>query len=148
MKIAIGADHGGFALKESIRINLEENGYEVLDKGVYDTDSVDYPDIAVSTCQEVLNGNADKAILICGTGIGISITANKIKGIRCALCAESYSAKLASRHNNANVIALGGRTCGSALAWDIVEAFLTSEFEAGRHERRVHKINNLEDSAC
>lgn len=144
MKIAIGADHGGLELKNFLCDSLSELGYEIIDKGTKTKESVDYPDIAKATCQEVLEGRADKAIVICGTGIGISIASNKIKGIRCALCSESYSARMAAQHNNANVLALGGRTLGPELALEIARSFFEHEFEAGRHERRVNKITALE----
>lgn len=143
--IALGSDHGGFALKEDIKSHLEENGYKVLDCGVYDTSSVDYPDIAEKVADEVTSGNCDCGILVCGTGIGISIAANKIKGVRCAVCGDTYSAKMAKAHNNANIIALGGRVLGSGLAADIVDAYLNASFLGGRHQTRVDKISRLEE---
>ena len=144
VKIAIGSDHSGIELKAFLKDKLEAAGMEVLDCGAYSKDSVDYPDIAERTCAEVLAGNANFAILICGTGIGICISANKLAGIRAAQVPDAYSAKMAKQHNNANAICLGARTIGPDLAWDIVEAYLGVEFEGGRHERRVNKIMDLE----
>ncbi|WHH57565.1 ribose 5-phosphate isomerase B [Petroclostridium sp. X23] len=142
--IAIGSDHGGFELKEEIKKYLTEKGYEVKDFGVATPDSVDYPDIAHPVCSSIVNGECDRGILICGTGIGISIAANKVKGIRAALCGDCYSAKMTKEHNNANVIALGGRVTGPGLAIEIVEAWLGAEFQGGRHQGRIDKIHALE----
>ncbi len=142
--IFIGSDHGGFDLKNEIIDFLKnELKEEVKDLGCYSKDSVDYPDIAKNVCDEVLKNNAI-GILICGTGIGISIAANKITGIRCALCGNEYSAMMAKRHNNANVLALGGRVIGPELAKNIVKTFLQSEFEGGRHQKRIDKITILD----
>ncbi|OHD15299.1 MAG: ribose 5-phosphate isomerase B [Spirochaetes bacterium GWD1_27_9] len=142
--IFIGSDHGGLELKnEVLQYIKNELKEEIIDKGCYSKDSVDYPDIAKDVCSDVLKNNAI-GILICGTGIGISIAANKIDGIRCALCSEEYSASMAKRHNNANVLALGGRTIGAELAKSIVKSFLQSQFEGGRHEKRVNKIMDLQ----
>ncbi|MGO1368668.1 MAG: ribose 5-phosphate isomerase B [Senegalia sp. (in: firmicutes)] len=146
MKIAIGSDHGGFDLKNEIIGYLKEAGYEYNDFGTYSTDSVDYPDFGKKVSESVAKGEYDKGIVICGTGIGISISANKVRGIRCALCSDIYSAKKAAEHNNANLIALGGRVLGVDLAKAIVEAYLSSEFEGGRHERRVNKIMDIEEN--
>lgn len=146
MKIAIGSDHGGFDLKNEIIGYLKEAGYEYNDFGTYSTDSVDYPDFGKKVSGSVAKGEYDKGIVICGTGIGISISANKVRGIRCALCSDIYSAKKAAEHNNANLIALGGRVLGVDLAKAIVEAYLSSEFEGGRHERRVNKIMDIEEN--
>ena len=145
MKIAIGCDHGALALKESVKKVLAELGMEIDDIGTYSEDSIDYPDIAEKVCAEVTSGRAERGVVLCGTGIGISIAANKIRGIRCALCSEAYSARMARAHNNANVLALGGRVLGPGLAGEIVRAFFTQEFEGGRHERRVGKIMALEN---
>ncbi|MGN1118885.1 MAG: ribose 5-phosphate isomerase B [Oscillospiraceae bacterium] len=142
--IAIGSDHAGYALKTEVCKFLEAKGYEFTDCGC-GGESVDYPDIAEKTCAEVTSGRAEKAILICGTGIGISISANKIKGIRAALCGDWYSAKYTRLHNDANVLCMGGRVIGAGLAEEIVEVFLTTEFEGGRHARRVDKIMKLEE---
>lgn len=142
--IYIGCDHGGFALKQEILKYIKEDlAEEAEDLGCYDTSSVDYPDYAEKVCKKVVAENA-KGILICGTGIGISIAANKIAGIRCALCSEPFSAEMTRRHNNANVLAMGGRTVGSELAKSIVKAFLTTEFEGDRHQKRLDKISALE----
>jgi len=144
MRIVIGSDHGGVHLKESIRLDLEQNGYEVVDCGTHSTDSCDYPDIAREVTAQV---NADAktfGILICGTGIGIGIAANKVPGIRAALCHDTFSAKAARAHNNANILTMGERVIGSGLALEIVHAFLQAEFEGGRHERRVRKIAEME----
>ena len=144
MKIAIGADHGGFELKEGIKTYLDEINVSYIDCGTHSLDSVDYPDIAKATCDKVVNGECELAILVCGTGIGISIAANKVKGIRCCACSESFSAKMCRVHNNANVLALGGRVIGIETAKELVNAFLTNDFEGGRHEKRVEKIMALE----
>ena len=145
MKIAIGCDHGALALKESVKKVLAELGAEIDDIGTYTEDSVDYPDIAEKVCEKVISGEADRGVVLCGTGIGISMAANKIKGIRCALCGEAYSARMARAHNDANVLALGGRVLGPELAGDVVRTFFTQEFEGGRHARRVGKIMALEN---
>ncbi|MBR6200035.1 MAG: ribose 5-phosphate isomerase B [Spirochaetales bacterium] len=144
-KIIIGSDHGGFDLKQEIIAFLQNDmKYEVQDMGCYDKNSVDYPDIAETVCNEVKKSGL-YGILICGTGIGISISANKINGIRCALCSDEYSAKMTRHHNDANVLALGGRTVGPELAKSIVQTFLTNDFDGGRHEKRVNKIKLLEE---
>ncbi len=142
--IAIGADHAGFALKEDLRKALEQDGYEFHDFGTFSTDRVDYPDIGKAVAEAVAAGLFDRAILICGTGIGMSITANKIKGIRAGAVSEPYSAMMARMHNNANVICMGGRVVGLGLAIEIAKAFLDNDFEGGRHANRVDKINALE----
>lgn len=144
MKIGIGSDHGGYDLKEVVKEYLESKGIEVLDYGTDSEESVDYPDYGKIVGESVVSGECDRGIVICGTGIGISIAANKVNGVRCALCGDTYSAKMSRAHNNANVIALGARVIGVGLALDIVEAWLDTEFEAGRHERRVNKIMDIE----
>ncbi len=144
MKIAIGSDHAGYDLKEIIKNYLIEKGYEVVDKGTNSKGSVDYPIFGESVAETVAKGEADRGIVICGTGIGISISANKVKGIRAALCTNEYMARMARKHNDANVLALGARVLGIDLALSIVETFLNTEFEGGRHERRVHLIHNIE----
>lgn len=147
MRIVIGSDHGGYHLKETVRLDLEEHGYEVVDCGTHSTDSCDYPDIALAVTAYV-NEDADTlGILICGTGIGIGIAANKVPGIRAALCHDTFSAKAARAHNNANVLTMGERVIGPGLALDIVHAFLAAEFEGGRHERRVNKLTAIEGGA-
>lgn len=143
--IAIGSDHGGFELKNELIRHLESKNIEVKDFGCYNTDSVDYPDIAEVVCNSVISGECDKGILVCGTGIGMSIAANKIKGIRAALLNDTFSARMTAAHNDSNVIALGGRVVGPELAKDIVDAYLSSEFLGGRHQVRVDKIKKLED---
>lgn len=143
--IAIGSDHAGYPLKEYIKKHLLEKGYEVKDMGTGSPQRVDYPDYAKKVCQSVVSGECENGILFCGTGIGISIAANKIKGIRCGLCSEPFSAALTKQHNNANVIAIGGRTTGCELAAAIVDAYLEAEFMGGDHQRRVDKISALEE---
>ena len=143
--IAIGSDHGGFELKEHIKKHLEERSLEYKDFGCYDENSVDYPDIAKKVCNAINSGDADKGILVCGTGIGISIAANKIDGIRAAHCHDVYSAEMTKRHNNANVICMGGRVIGRELAFKIIDAWLDAEFEGGRHQKRIDKIHALEN---
>ena len=144
MKIIIGADHGGFELKEIIKEHLNKKGIETEDVGCFDTNSVDYPDIAVKTCTKVLSGEGEFGILVCGTGIGISMTANKIKGIRAALCSDEFSARATRAHNNANVLCLGGRVTGPELAKSICDAFLSGSFEGGRHQIRIDKMAEVE----
>ena len=145
MKITIGSDHGAVELKEEVKKVLAEfENVEVKDAGTFGTDSVDYPDIAEKVCADVTSGEADRGIVLCGTGIGISIAANKISGIRCALCHDVFSAKKSREHNDANVLAMGGRVIGFGSAEEIVRAWLTTDFEGGRHERRVNKITALE----
>lgn len=143
--VAIGSDHGGYALKQEIMAFLEEQGIAYRDYGCYTDESCDYPDIAKPVCEAVIGGEAENGILICGTGIGISISANKIKGIRAALCSDYYSAKYTRLHNDANVICLGGRTLGAGAACELVNVFLQTEFEGGRHQRRVDKVMALEN---
>ena len=145
MRIAFGCDHGGLHLKEDIKSLLADGGYEVTDFGTNSTDSVDYPDIAVPVANAVANGEFDRGILICGTGIGIGIAANKVKGIRAALCHDTFSAHASREHNNANILTMGERIIGPGLARDIVKIWLTTEFEGGRHERRVAKIADIEE---
>lgn len=134
MNITIGSDHGAVALKDEVKMVLKEyEDIKVTDVGTFGTESVDYPDIAEKVCADVTSGKADLGIVLCGTGIGISIAANKVKGIRCALCNDVYSAKKAREHNNANVLAMGGRVLGFGPAGEIVRAFVESSFEGGRH---------------
>ncbi len=143
MRVAIASDHAGFELKEKIKHYLLEKGVEVLDHGTHSPASVDYPDFAKKVVTSVLNGEVDYGILLCGTGIGMSISANRYKGIRAALCLFPDMARLARAHNNANVLVLPGRLVGPDLAFWIVDTFLTTPFEAGRHERRVQKIDEV-----
>ncbi|MBQ6348048.1 MAG: ribose 5-phosphate isomerase B [Clostridia bacterium] len=144
MKIAIGNDHGGVELKQHLVQYLEEKGYEVVNFGSDVTDSTDYPIYAERVSKAVVSGECEKGILICGTGIGISISANKIHGVRCALCSEPVSAALARQHNDANIVAMGARTIGPVMAEGIVDVFLNTEFQGGRHQRRVDKIMMLD----
>lgn len=144
--IAIGGDHSSPALKADIIQALQSWSYEVVDCGTYSTEAVDYPDIAKTVCQKVVNNECQRGIVICGTGIGISVASNKIKGIRCALCSEGYSARMSREHNNSNVLALGARTIGVELALEIVKIWMESEFDgAERSCRRVNKIMELEN---
>ncbi|MCD8181629.1 MAG: ribose 5-phosphate isomerase B [Firmicutes bacterium] len=143
--IAIGSDHGGFELKGHIMDHLNEKGIEVKDFGVYTEESADYPDCSKPVCEAVLSGECERGILVCGTGIGISIAANKFKGIRAALCGNVFSAKMAKEHNNANIICLGGRVTGRELANMIVDTYLESRFLGGRHAERVKKIHEIEN---
>ncbi len=143
--IALGCDHGGFKLKEEIKAYLEENNIEYKDFGIYEEKSMDYPDKAFEVCEEVAAGNFEKAILICGTGIGISMAANKVKGIRAALCSDCFSAKYTRLHNDANVLCMGGRTLGAGLGIMITDIFLNTEFEGGRHKTRIDKIAAYEN---
>ena len=146
MKIAIGCDHGGLHLKQEIKELLSTLGHEVEDFGTHSTESCDYPDYAEKACKKVQDGNAEIAILVCGTGLGMSIAANKMKNIRAVVCGEEFSAYHAKSHNNANVLCLGARVVGIGLATLIVDTFLNASFEGGRHERRVNKIAQLESS--
>ena len=143
--IAIGADHAGFALKESLLADLRAEGYELHDFGTHCPDPVDYPDIGHAVAEAVASGRFERGIVICGTGVGITIAANKVKGIRAGSCSEPYSARMARAHNNANIIGMGGRVVGPGLALEIAKAFLETEFEAEpRHTRRVDKINAMD----
>lgn len=142
LRIAIGSDHGGYEYKEQIVSHLKEKGYECVDVGTYSTDSCDYPVIARTVTTKITTGEADRGILICGTGIGMSIVANKVKGIRAALCGDTFSARASRAHNNSNVLCLGERVIGINLAMDIVDIWLESKFEGGRHQRRVDMIEN------
>jgi ribose 5-phosphate isomerase B len=144
LQIVLASDHAGFKLKEFIKSALEAEGYGVLDVGTFSEESVDYPDYARLGCLEIVNGRAELGILICGTGIGMSIAANKIKGIRAAHCSNIYEAVMARRHNNANVLCLGSRVVGDEHAYAIVKTFLFETFEGGRHTRRIEKIAELE----
>lgn len=140
MKLAIGCDHGAFGMKEELKAYLEKKGYEVTDVGTHSEESVDYPLYAKEVCKKVNQKEVQFGILLCGTGIGMSIAANKVSGIRCALCAESYSAKMTRAHNDANVLSIGARVTGIELAKMIVDTFLETEFEGGRHQRRVDML--------
>jgi ribose 5-phosphate isomerase B len=140
--IIIGSDHGGYDLKEECRTFLSKDPrYRVFDQGVYDKQSVDYPDIAKKAALAVLTGEYEKGILICGSGIGMSITANRFKGIRAALCHDLYTARLCRQHNDANILVMGGRVIGTGIALEMVEIFLNTEFEEGRHRKRINMID-------
>lgn len=141
MKIAIGSDHGGFELKQLVMDALHTMGHEVVNEGCLSTESVDYPDFAAKVCDLVRSGHCDRGILICGTGIGMSIAANRYRDIRAALCHEPYSAGMSRKHNNANVLCLGGRVVGPELALDIVKVWVKTEFAGGRHQRRLDKLS-------
>ena len=140
MKISIGSDHAGFDLKEHLKNYLEEEGYEVIDEGTYSLESVDYPDFGKKVGQRVAAKEADRGLVVCGSGIGISIAANKVPGIRCALVSEPLSARLSRQHNDANVLALGGRLIGLEMAKECLKVFLQTDFEGGRHQRRIDKL--------
>lgn len=144
MKVAIGSDHGGLELKETVISVLKELQVEVEDLGTHDKSSCDYPDFAQKVSNAVAAGTFDKGVLICGTGIGMSIAANKVNGIRAALCNEIFSAKMARAHNDANIMCIGARVVGASVASEIVKAFFTTEHEGGRHAQRVAKIHQLE----
>lgn len=143
--VAIGSDHAGYDLKQELVEALRAEGYQVEDFGAFSRESVDYPDIAREVAEAVSAGRFERGILVCGTGIGMSIAANKVPAVRAAACSEPYSAIMARRHNNANVLAVGGRVVGPGLALEIARAFLETDFEHGsRHERRVEKINAID----
>jgi ribose 5-phosphate isomerase B len=144
VKLAIGADHAGFALKEDVRRGLEAAGHVVRDFGTDSAASVDYPDYALAVARSVQSGEAERGILICGTGIGMAISANRVRGVRAASCSDCYSARMARAHNDANVLAFGARVVGPGLAAELVRAFLETPFEGGRHQGRVHKIEKIE----
>lgn len=144
MKIAIASDHGGFDYKQKLIAHLNDLGHEVQDFGTYSTDSCDYPDYALSAAEAVAAGKFDRGIVICSTGIGISIAANKVPGIRCAHCHDTYSAKYTRLHNDANMLAFGQKVIGEGLMFEIVDTFLSTDFEGGRHSRRVGKITEIE----
>lgn len=144
MKIAIGSDHGGYNLKEAIKKHLSEKGIQFYDIGTHSTESCDYPDYAIKTAQAVASGEYDRGILICGTGIGVCIAANKVKGIRAALCADTFSARMSREHNDANILCMGERVTGAGLAADIADEWLKGVFAGGRHTNRVKKIMDIE----
>ncbi|EYE89819.1 ribose 5-phosphate isomerase [Fervidicella metallireducens AeB] len=148
MKIALGCDHGGYNLKKVIMEHLEKKGIDYKDFGCYDTSSCDYPDYGLSVAEAVASGEFDCGIIVCGTGIGISIAANKVPGIRAAHVTDTFSARATKQHNNANIIALGERVTGPGLAIDIVDAYLSASFEGGRHQNRIDKISEIEKKYC
>ncbi|MDN4071578.1 MULTISPECIES: ribose 5-phosphate isomerase B [Fictibacillus] len=144
MRVAIGSDHAGVELRQEVVNMMQEMGIEVKDAGCECSTSVDYPDYAIPVAEMVANGEADRGILICGTGIGMSIAANKVKGIRCALVHDLFSAKATRLHNDSNVLAMGERIIGPGLALEIARVWLTTEYEGGRHSKRVGKISDYE----
>lgn len=145
MKIAVACDHGGYRLKNVIIEELKRLGYEVEDFGTYSEESCDYPDYAAKAARAVASGECEKGVVVCGTGIGVSMTCNKIHGIRCALCHDVFSAKATRAHNDANMLAMGQRVIGEGLALEILRAWLSTDFEGGRHVRRIEKMMALED---
>lgn len=145
MKIAIGCDHGGLAHKNAIAEHLKERDFEVTDFGIYEQVSVDYPVIAEKVCQSIVSGENEMGILVCGTGIGMSLAANKIKGIRAAVLSDHFSAKYTRLHNNSNVLCLGGRVIGEGTAIELADIFVDTQFEGGRHQRRVDMITEIEN---
>ncbi|APC38774.1 ribose 5-phosphate isomerase B [Clostridium estertheticum] len=148
MRIALGSDHGGLSLKKEIIKHLKSKNIEVTDFGTHTEDSCDYPDYALKVAREVVEGNFELGILVCGTGIGVSICANKVPGIRAALCADTFSAHATREHNNANILTLGERTTGIGLALDIVDTFINAKFLGERHQRRIDKITEIEKKYC
>lgn len=146
MKIAIGADHGGYLLKNAIVEHLKKNGHDVQDCGTHKSESVDYPHFAKEVTSTLVSNDAHLGILVCGSGIGMSMAANKVNGIRAALCFNAYMGRMTRAHNNANVLCLGERVLGSGTALDIVDAFVNTEFEGGRHQRRIDLVTELESS--
>lgn len=145
-KLAIGSDHAGFAMKEDLKKMLTEMGYIVDDKGTYDTASCDYPDFAAAVARAVANHEAVAGVIVCSTGIGVSMTANKVHGIRAALIHHAFEAEMTRRHNDANVICLGANILGPAIAREAVKTFLNTDFEGGRHQRRIDKMMAVENS--
>ncbi len=145
MKIALASDHAGYDLKMYVKAYLEAKGYDINDLGVHDKERSDYPVFGHKAGKEVANGNSDLAIIFCGTGVGISIAANKVKGARCCCCSEPYSARMSRLHNNCNILAMGGRVVGEELALMIVDEFLAAEFEGGRHGDRVKLLDELDE---
>ena len=146
--IAIGCDHGGLNVKNALCEHLKDRGLEVCDFGTFDTASVDYPDIAKKVCTAVQKGEAEKGILVCGTGIGMSIAANKHKGIRAAVCSEHFSTRYTRLHNDSNVLCLGERVIGAGLACELADLFIDTAFEGGRHMTRVNKITEIDNGGC
>ena len=143
--IAIGCDHGGFELAKKIMEYFEQNGIEYKNFGTYGGEAVDYPDIALPLSKSVAQGECEKGILVCGTGIGMSMAANKVKGIRAAVCTDHFSVKFTRLHNNANVLCLGGRVLGDLFALELVDIFLNTEYDGGRHQNRLDKIAAIEE---
>jgi len=143
-KIAIASDHGGFDLKENVISSLQNKGWEIEDLGPSNTDSVDYPDYGVKLAHAIVEQKVERGILICGTGVGMSIVVNRFPGIRGTLCSDVYTAKMCREHNDSNILIMGGRVIGKDLALEIVDIWLKTEFEGGRHQRRLDKINKID----
>lgn len=141
---AIGCDHGGYELKNEIVKYFKDNGIEYKDFGIYECNPIDYPEVAKIVCNSVASGECNRGILVCGTGIGMSIAANKIKGIRAACCSDTFSAKYTRLHNDANILCMGGRVVGPGLALELVDLFVNTEYEGGRHQKRLDMITELE----
>jgi len=148
MKIVLGCDHGGLQLKDTIAGALKTLGIEVVDVGTANEDSVDYPDFAAKVAEAVSTGKVDRGIAVCGTGIGMSIAANKFPGVRAALCHDSFTARMSRLHNDANILVLGGRVTGVEVALEMLKQWIATPFEGGRHQRRIDKISDLEKSVC
>ena len=146
MKIAVGCDHGGLEHKNAIAEHLKSEGFEVEDFGIYENKSVDYPEIALKVANSIKNGENELGILVCGTGIGMSLAANKVNGIRAAACSEHFSAQYTRLHNNSNILCLGGRVIGIGTALELCDIFVNTEFEGGRHQRRIDMITEIEKS--
>lgn len=146
MKIAVGCDHGGLEHKNAIAEHLKSEGFEVEDFGIYENKPVDYPEIALKVANSIKNGENELGILVCGTGIGMSLAANKVNGIRAAACSEHFSAKYTRLHNNSNILCLGGRVIGIGTALELCDIFVNTEFEGGRHQRRIDMITEIEKS--
>jgi len=146
MKVVLGSDHGGYELKEAIKKHLDEIKVEYIDCGTYSTESVDYRDYALEACSKIQNGECELGLLFCGTGAGMCLAANKMRGVYACNCSDTFTAKYTRLHNNSNVLCLGGRVVGPGLAIEMVDLFLSTEFEGGRHERRVNKIKRIEES--
>ncbi|MBI4378723.1 MAG: ribose 5-phosphate isomerase B [Nitrospinae bacterium] len=144
-KVAIAADHGGFELKEDIKLFLKEIGYEPVDFGTHNNNSVDYPDFGIKVAEAVSRGDIQKGILICGTGVGMSIVVNKFPDVRGALCNDIYTARMGRKHNDSNILILGGRVVGRGIAMEIVNTWMSTQFDGGRHQKRLDKIKELED---
>lgn len=145
MRIALGCDHGGFEHKNAIAEHLKNRGFEICDFGIYENTPVDYPDIALKVASSIVKKENDLGILVCGTGIGMSLAANKVKGIRAAACSDHFSAKYTRLHNNANILCLGGRVIGVGTALELTDLFVDTEFEGGRHQNRINKITEIEN---
>lgn len=145
MKIAVACDHGGYRLKNVLMKEMVKHGYEVVDFGTYNEESCDYPDFASKAAQAVSEGKCEKGVVVCGTGIGVSMTCNKVKGIRCALVHDVFSAKATRAHNDSNMLAMGQRVIGEGLAVEVLNAWLNTEYEGGRHEARIQKMMALEE---